>query len=285
MRDERSLQPWTRGPFELIRHADSHARDADDTSRRIALIGFDQAIEVAVDVFVRLDPLQRGQRQIGREEQERVRLNFREKLAFLDRLAAETGRPLGVSVPVMIFYHQIRNEMYHSGNGVTPETRVVEGARAAAIATFNALFSEDIEPMLSSPRSSGEALSGRAVQGALPLVSPSSTSGSTDRTEAATLLLQALVEFEDEIRKLMPGSSVGSLKDAWGDYRSQHPELASTVGREVTQALSFRNEIVHMRLDLEALPADLLLDRAIVVEEATRSIRRSATQWRDRSPR
>ena len=33
-----SLPPWAKGPFELIVHAESHLRGADDFDRRIALI-------------------------------------------------------------------------------------------------------------------------------------------------------------------------------------------------------------------------------------------------------
>lgn len=40
------LKPWMRGPFELIRHADRHLKANGDTDRRIALIGFDNAIEI-----------------------------------------------------------------------------------------------------------------------------------------------------------------------------------------------------------------------------------------------
>jgi hypothetical protein len=50
---ETDLKPWMHGPFELIRHADGHLREGDDTDRRIALIGFDNAIEVSIDVYVR----------------------------------------------------------------------------------------------------------------------------------------------------------------------------------------------------------------------------------------
>ena len=49
-----ALNPMGRGPFELIKHADGHVKDSGDTDRRIALIGFDNAIEVCIDVFIKL---------------------------------------------------------------------------------------------------------------------------------------------------------------------------------------------------------------------------------------
>jgi hypothetical protein len=44
--------PWLHGPLELIKHANGHLLADGDTDRRIALIGFDNAIEVCIDVFL-----------------------------------------------------------------------------------------------------------------------------------------------------------------------------------------------------------------------------------------
>ena len=41
------IPPWAKGPFELLRHAYEHLQKGDDNDRRIALIGFDNAIEVS----------------------------------------------------------------------------------------------------------------------------------------------------------------------------------------------------------------------------------------------
>ncbi len=57
-----ALPPWANGPFELIVHAESHRRNGDDFDRRIALITFDDAIEVSVTTYISLHPIQRGNR-------------------------------------------------------------------------------------------------------------------------------------------------------------------------------------------------------------------------------
>jgi hypothetical protein len=40
------LKPWAAGPFELIRHADGHLKAGSDFDKRMALISYDNAIEV-----------------------------------------------------------------------------------------------------------------------------------------------------------------------------------------------------------------------------------------------
>lgn len=48
--------PWALGPFELIQHAEGHFQQNGDFDRRIALIGFDNAIEVSIETFLTLPP-------------------------------------------------------------------------------------------------------------------------------------------------------------------------------------------------------------------------------------
>ena len=58
----RQHKPWAYGPFELLLHAELHYRAGEDFDRRIAMIGFDNAIEVAITTYLGLHPIQRGNR-------------------------------------------------------------------------------------------------------------------------------------------------------------------------------------------------------------------------------
>src|SRR6266567_1002740 len=85
------LPPWTDGPFELLLHAESHLRAGGDFDRRIALISFDNAIEVAITTYLTLHPIQRGNRQYQNAEVELWLSNYHTKLDFLGlELAART---------------------------------------------------------------------------------------------------------------------------------------------------------------------------------------------------
>ncbi len=79
------LLPRARGPYELLRHAYEHLRKGDDTDRRIALIGFDNGIEVSIDVFLRLHPRLRNGYEISKEDQVKARQNHHMKIEFLDK--------------------------------------------------------------------------------------------------------------------------------------------------------------------------------------------------------
>ena len=77
-----ALKPWARGPFEVIVDAEMHRLNGKDHDRRLALIGFDNAIEISITVYVNLHPLQRNGVQYNRQDVERWLSNFHEKLGF-----------------------------------------------------------------------------------------------------------------------------------------------------------------------------------------------------------
>ena len=79
-----NLQPWAIGPFELILHAEEHLRKGEDFDRRIALISFDNSIEVSITTYLSLHPIHRGNRSYKREDVERWLHNYHTKLEFLD---------------------------------------------------------------------------------------------------------------------------------------------------------------------------------------------------------
>jgi hypothetical protein len=71
-----SLPSWAYGPFELLIHAEGHLRGGDDFDRRIALITFDDAIEVAIATYLTLNPIQRGNRAYPKSDVEKWMNNY-----------------------------------------------------------------------------------------------------------------------------------------------------------------------------------------------------------------
>ena len=49
MAPKNELEPWKKKPFELIFHAEVHYRRGDDYDRRLALISFDNSIEISIE--------------------------------------------------------------------------------------------------------------------------------------------------------------------------------------------------------------------------------------------
>jgi len=133
MEETVELPAWTRGPYEIIEHAEVHYHNNTDVDRRIALVGFDNAIEVAISTYLQLNPKLRGGATFPRDDVEKWLRNYHTKIEFLERFAEDNNIPLESSTAEIVWYHTLRNELYHSGNGMVPEHHCMEGARHAAI--------------------------------------------------------------------------------------------------------------------------------------------------------
>jgi len=85
--------------------------------------------------------------QLQREEAEKALKTFHSKLEFVEKYAFERG-VADLPGNQMVWFHNLRNELHHSGNGMIPEFHVLEGARAASITVFKALFGVDLNNRL-----------------------------------------------------------------------------------------------------------------------------------------
>jgi hypothetical protein len=135
-----ALRPWARGPFELLVHAEGHLRVGDDFDRRIALISFDNGIEVSISTYLSLNPFLRGNRQYARVDVDRWLNNYHSKLDFLDVELQHRGAAWLVDRAEIIWAHDHRNEQYHGGTKGTPERRVLSVVRDASLWIFGFLF-------------------------------------------------------------------------------------------------------------------------------------------------
>jgi hypothetical protein len=135
-----TLRPWTRGPFELIVHAELHFRSGNDFDRRVALITFDNAIEVAIANYVSLNPMLRGNRTYTREEAEQCSRDFHTKMQFLRAECVRRGATESHPIEDLVWYHQQRNQQYHEGTYSAPNLDVLSSLRDAALWVFGLLY-------------------------------------------------------------------------------------------------------------------------------------------------
>lgn len=143
------LKPWAHGPFELILHAELHRLQGNDFDRRIALISFDNSIEVSITTYLTLNPLQRGGRQYQRTDVGNWLENYHTKLDFLETELQNRSIPFQVPKEDIIWYHDIRNDQYHGGARGIPEEKALKGIREAALWIFSILFDiQDVEDLL-----------------------------------------------------------------------------------------------------------------------------------------
>lgn len=135
-----SLPPWANGPFELLVHAEGHLRGGEDFDRRISLISFDNAIEVAIATYLTLHPIQRGSRSYLISDIEKWLKNYHTKLDFVAAELGARGLSWEVDRSHIIWAHDHRNEHYHGGKKGTPEKHVLSLIRKAALWIFGVLF-------------------------------------------------------------------------------------------------------------------------------------------------
>lgn len=134
------LKNWAHGPFELLCHAEGHLRTGEDFDRRIALISFDNSIEVSITTYLTLNPMLRGGKSYVRVDVEKWLKNYHSKLEFLDDEIGRRGLVWKVSREDIVWAHDHRNEQYHGGSTGTPERRVLETVREASVWVFGLLF-------------------------------------------------------------------------------------------------------------------------------------------------
>ena len=136
-----AISPWAQGPFELIVHAEEHRLLGGDFDRRIALISFDNAVEVSISTYLSLNPIQRGGRMYTRESVALWLNNYYTKIDFFEiELSSRNMISWSVEKSHILWVHDQRNEQYHGGNKGTPEIHVLEIIRAAAIWIWSVLY-------------------------------------------------------------------------------------------------------------------------------------------------
>ncbi|MCP5426406.1 MAG: hypothetical protein H6970_15280 [Gammaproteobacteria bacterium] len=135
-----ALPPWTRGPFELLIHGEVHLREGADYDRRIAMISYDNAVEVAITTYLELDPLQRGNRHYATADVTTWLRNYHTKLDFFEAELNQRGLPVEITKAEIVWFHKVRNNQYHGGNAGIPEDHNVQGIRKAAFWVFSVLF-------------------------------------------------------------------------------------------------------------------------------------------------
>lgn len=137
-----SLKPWAYGPFEVLMHAEIHYQQAEDLDRRIAMIGFDNAIEVAITTYLNLHPIQRGNRTYPKTDVEGWLQNFHTKADFFFAECVFRSIAPSAKKDEIVWFHEVRNGQYHNGGAAIPQRRELDGVRVAALEIFGVLFDQ-----------------------------------------------------------------------------------------------------------------------------------------------
>ena len=138
----KNTQPWASGPGEILQHGVNLLQKDTDTNRRLAMLSIDNAVELMIKTYLGL-PQRINGLNLGRKEFEDVSESFPKLIGALEKHA---GKKLeGIETGLIEWYHRLRNELYHQGNGLTVEKdKVIVYAELAQV-LFERLFGFQIE--------------------------------------------------------------------------------------------------------------------------------------------
>ncbi len=237
-------QPWASGPGEILAHGISLLRTDNDANRRLSLLSIDNAVEQTIKTFLGLPKRVTGL-NLTRKEYEEISESFPR---LLDALNTHAPERLGdLDLGEIEWYHRLRNQLYHEGNGLTVEKdKVVVYARLAQV-LYESLFGAPARVDIPEPPRTGASagvLEGAPRKAWFYLVAGNRVAATVNARGSCSLRTFQLPE----------GTAIKKWY-ATGDYQQQF--LAVLEGARLLVPLRQPNLERECR---ERLPDDLLVD-------------------------
>ncbi len=136
------VAPWASGPGEILQHGLSLLTKDSDVNRRLAMLSIDNSVELMIKTYLGL-PKRATKLSISRREYFEICESFTKLLDALEQYAAD--KVAGIDLAEIEWYHRLRNELYHQGNGLTVERNKVEVYAGLARLLFRNLFGHDLQ--------------------------------------------------------------------------------------------------------------------------------------------
>jgi hypothetical protein len=235
-------QPWAAGPKEILEHGIALLRKDSDKNRRLALLAVDNAVELTIKTYLGL-PKRINGIAVPRKEYAEFSESFPKLLDAVEQYASD--KISGIDLGEIEWFHRLRNQLYHQGNGLTVDRDKVEIYSELAKLLFENLFNAQL------------------------------TFAPEDQHQLLGEFLAAWVGFER-----MTGSLIDKNEELLGASKSRlrPPMMASNelarVGifesadaAEIDALRRIRNEVVHGMSDYKAV-----VNRSVIkkLEEITR---------------
>jgi hypothetical protein len=209
--------PWASGPGEILKHGLELLQEDSDTKRRLAMISIDNAVELMIKIYLGLPQRITGLK-ISRKDYQEFSESFPLLLDALQKYAS--NKLDGIDLGEIEWYHRLRNQLYHQGNGLTVERDKVEVYAELANLLFNNLFGV----VLVEPEDDGTRLLGS--------------------------FMAAWVEFEQTLGGLLPAPEAsGPRRPPIPLDALRHVQagglLSSSDLAQIQEIRRLRNEVVH----------------------------------------
>jgi hypothetical protein len=218
--------PWATGPGEILRHALKLLAEDSDTNRRLAMILIDNAVELMLKTYLGLPRRVTGIK-IGRDKFREISESFPKLLDAAEEHAND--KLTGIDLGQVEWYHRLRNELYHQGNGLTVERQKVDVYAELALLLFKNLFDAKI-----------------VVEGDAQMNLLGAFMTGWQRAERA---IQSLAPSEHGMRPLFGPGATRFFEDAGADDR---------LVAEYNNLRRLRNEVVHGQMERDAVTRELV---------------------------
>jgi len=225
--------PWASGSGEILKHALELLKEDTDTKRRLAMISVDNAVELMMKTYLGLPARVTGLK-ITRKEFQEFSESFPKLLDALEKHASD--KLDGIDLGEIEWYHRLRNELYHQGNGLTVERDKVEVYAELANVLFENLFGfRLVEPENSSAEMLGNFMA------------------SWVELEKSLMTLASLVYESGSKRPLLPLNATRLLHNLRIISRSEM--------EEIEHLRMIRNKVVHGEDDSKSLLTNDLIKK------------------------
>ncbi len=136
-------KPWIAGPKELLLHGIHHLDLNTGFDNRIAMISIDNSVELMIKTYLGLPKRISKIEGLTRKILEDTNATFPNLLDGLEKFA--NNKLDGIDLGDIEWFHRLRNQLYHDGNGITVEKEKVETYAELAKILFSNLFEIEIE--------------------------------------------------------------------------------------------------------------------------------------------
>ena len=155
-------KPWATGPGEILDHALALLSDGSEAECRIAMILVDNSVELIIRTWISLPRRITGM-TLTRKQISEATDSFP---SLLDALEQHGASHLdGIDLGEVEWYHRLRNQLYHDGNGLTVEADRVRVYAELASVLFERLFGTAIKPHGPAPPDAESSRIGHFVHG------------------------------------------------------------------------------------------------------------------------
>lgn len=136
-------EPWKSGPKELLEHGLEHLSLETDFDYRMGIIAIDNSVELMLKTYLGLPKRITQLKGVSRKIYAEATKSFPNLLDAMENHAKD--KLVGIELGEIEWYHRIRNQLYHDGNGITVEKEKVIAYSSIAKILFENLFNEKLE--------------------------------------------------------------------------------------------------------------------------------------------